>query len=503
MARALIVTYASLFEPDDEDSLFFAKHGASRASRGTKGNLTLPSQRATSARVAAHLALQTAIDGEESPSSHFADAAFEATCPEWTKNIAESGTGSDGLAGHFWRRLAADCRAFDQSDQLLFGDLFPSVSHRPGADHEVGIWHQTKDRGMAHDSNWQFWVNWYDGFVSGKPLSLMRQSQVATIDDVTWKAGPAAVAEEIRRIERDFEERFQEEPPSEPASEVERALNTAILKAALTDFTVDQIARLMRMVPFAEDSRHLTGPELDAFLAEARAAIHRLHALRNLLSAGASPDSYELAIASLSDSLSDYLHDAEQVSELNIGLFVDLCSSLEFYYLNEDCLLSLGPKARFLSDTVTALQELVRDHFAPTLLRTRPLRDLALTEDDDSARLIGDLLSALDQVRSANAGHSLPLDAEGQAKLDQQMDELRRLQIAYSTTFDPALREQRRKDLGIKSAAFTVTLIRWQLIGQVATGSVWKGGKWIAETWDSAQNLRGAVDALLRLLGMK
>lgn len=50
---------------------------------------------------------------------------------------------------------------------------------------------------------WSFWEEWYDRAMMGNPLPWDLQRQVALIDDKIWKAGPAAVADEIERIQRD------------------------------------------------------------------------------------------------------------------------------------------------------------------------------------------------------------------------------------------------------------------------------------------------------------
>ncbi|WP_424982267.1 hypothetical protein [Maritalea sp. S77] len=48
--------------------------------------------------------------------------------------------------------------------------------------------------------NGAFWREWYQGFLDGKPLEWELQRRVALIDDVIWKAGPEAVAEEIEKV---------------------------------------------------------------------------------------------------------------------------------------------------------------------------------------------------------------------------------------------------------------------------------------------------------------
>ncbi|MCA8882239.1 MAG: hypothetical protein KDA50_00560 [Rhodobacteraceae bacterium] len=358
-------------------------------------------------------------------------------------------------------------------------------------------WAEVRKGWSAAGPGWQFWIDWYEDALAGREPDRELLKDIALIPDDDWKAG----ADHVNALIADLVAKHPEPSSGEPSTGA--VLNTAILKAALTDFSFDQVARLLRLAPFAEDSAHLTGPTLDAFIADARAALTRLSALKKLLLSSQSPNSYELEIASLADSLSAYLTTADELPEFNFGLFVDLCLGLETYHLNEDCAASLGLKSRFLGAAVTALQDLAHRHLAPTLVRIRPLRNFVLADDEDSSKLVADLARATMHVRSANAGHAVPVDAEGEAVLERLLDELRRLELAYSTAQIPAVKEERKKELTEKSAGYALTLIRWKLIAMSVVDTAATTGKWIADTWDTVSNLREAVDAMLRFIGMK
>ncbi|PQV59112.1 hypothetical protein LX70_00935 [Defluviimonas denitrificans] len=51
---------------------------------------------------------------------------------------------------------------------------------------------------------WSFWLRWWDGVVSGRPLPWDLQEKVALIPDEVWDQGAEAVAAEIARIEEQF-----------------------------------------------------------------------------------------------------------------------------------------------------------------------------------------------------------------------------------------------------------------------------------------------------------
>ncbi len=59
---------------------------------------------------------------------------------------------------------------------------------------------------------WSFWLEWYQGFLDGKPLNWELQRRVALIDGSTWEAGPEAVSGEIEKIraQLNLEQRIDE-----------------------------------------------------------------------------------------------------------------------------------------------------------------------------------------------------------------------------------------------------------------------------------------------------
>ncbi len=52
---------------------------------------------------------------------------------------------------------------------------------------------------------WSFWVEWYQGFLDGKPLDWELQYRLSLINDAIWEAGPEAVAKEIEKVRAKFD----------------------------------------------------------------------------------------------------------------------------------------------------------------------------------------------------------------------------------------------------------------------------------------------------------
>lgn len=57
----------------------------------------------------------------------------------------------------------------------------------------------------SEPEHWSFWSRWYDGMLSGEPLTWGLQEQVAEISDGIWHAGPERTAAAIKKIEARFE----------------------------------------------------------------------------------------------------------------------------------------------------------------------------------------------------------------------------------------------------------------------------------------------------------
>lgn|GEM_PF-2512825 len=79
----------------------------------------------------------------------------------------------------------------------LWATNSPSHSHNLAKDK----FEHSKDR-LAHE--WSFWIDWYQGFLDGKPLDWELQRRVALIADPIWEEGPEAIAQEIERIKAEW-----------------------------------------------------------------------------------------------------------------------------------------------------------------------------------------------------------------------------------------------------------------------------------------------------------
>ncbi|WP_135506271.1 hypothetical protein [Roseovarius aestuariivivens] len=90
--------------------------------------------------------------------------------------------------------------------EFLWTELTSETEASDGVSHLRSTAQEFVDRHNADpDDIWSFWRNWYQGFLNEIPLNWELQRRVALIADDIWEAGPAAVAEEIARIEAAYE----------------------------------------------------------------------------------------------------------------------------------------------------------------------------------------------------------------------------------------------------------------------------------------------------------
>ncbi len=111
-----------------------------------------------------------------------------------------------GAGPYLWEQIRDDARMFEAGDDPLSAPLWsiPLPDWFRQFDKEMrGAWNA---RGPV---DWDFWLRWWDGVLSGQQLDWALQEAVALIPSEVWEAGPSAVAAAIREIEKGF----QTQPP--------------------------------------------------------------------------------------------------------------------------------------------------------------------------------------------------------------------------------------------------------------------------------------------------
>ena len=127
--------------------------------------------------------------------------------PKVSEALARAARAADAdaraaAASYSWEQIREDARLLLSGDDLLETRLW-SIP-------EPDFFSQTDGEGRAiwakDPATWDFWIRWWDGVITGKPLPWELQKEVALIDkdkdgEDHWKKGPAHIAEVIRGIE--------------------------------------------------------------------------------------------------------------------------------------------------------------------------------------------------------------------------------------------------------------------------------------------------------------
>lgn len=131
-----------------------------------------------------------------------ADATATAAADARASASAARASGAYAAASYIWEQIREDARLLLSGDDLLETRLW-SIP-------EPDFFSQTDGEGRAiwakDPATWDFWIRWWDGVITGKPLPWELQKEVALIDkdkdgEDHWKKGPAHIAEVIRGIE--------------------------------------------------------------------------------------------------------------------------------------------------------------------------------------------------------------------------------------------------------------------------------------------------------------
>ncbi|WP_152612470.1 MULTISPECIES: hypothetical protein [unclassified Leisingera] len=135
-------------------------------------------------------------------------------------------------------KLIASERELDEADngKGLATQLLSQPLYRVGNEEKNSPYLHRQALAVLNISGVSFWLDWYQGFLDGKPLDWKLQQQVAMIDNDIWQAGSKEIDAEIERIRADFakpqnvKDRF---PKHEPKSVSHLFENRVIASASL------------------------------------------------------------------------------------------------------------------------------------------------------------------------------------------------------------------------------------------------------------------------------
>ncbi len=347
-------------------------------------------------------------------------------------------------AADIWEEIRGDAGLIVDNHDLLAAPLWAITAP---------VWFdQANSAGMAiwakDPEVWDFWTRWWDRVHSGKHLPWDLQEKIALIPDEDWEEGPAHIAEMIRGIEQDF-----------IATRNERQA-VALLHAALADYSFDALDRVMRMVPFEDDIRHLRDPEqLGRFLDDAATMRDDLALFTKALASEGQMQGAGFVRTYL-DGLMAEFDRAADTAHLRVGRIVELGKILETYALDQKTADEFGPAIGALRSHVQSLLDLTRRHFAATMTRMAPLRDIASAPDDNQWTLLQDIQRGIRKLSDSQVTGLPALARDDQSVLMSMSDSIEKLLREHDVVATPQAKSSFRREIdhGLALLAVSVAL---------------------------------------------
>jgi hypothetical protein len=404
-----------------------------------------------------------------------------------TIDARNAGAASD-YAEHL-QNVRMDCATLEAGDDPFTLPLWDG----PAPERIADAWARTRaEWAKAGGPVWAFWTQFYENALAGRPQDWALLQEIALIPAEDWQGGPD-------RVHPIIEGMLLDRRRSGPES----VLDSAIMRAALVDFTFDDMARLMRMVPFDEDTRHLKDPErLQSFLDDAEELRDSLEAFSLAIAANTGVQGAPL-VATYLDSYQLELSKARQTQHLRVGLLLERGAMLESLSLDDGYRNGLGgPMAGEFDRLIRRMRDLTARHFAPTLLRMKPRETLVLAPDEDIRKLLSKLEQGIAAVRKVDGDRAIPLDPLDLAVFDDMVRRLRNIVHAIEAAETPQTKRELRENFQKEAASTTATVGRYWLRASTAAGKVGEGVdkvvkshkriealeafvRWVGELWNS------------------
>lgn len=437
ISRALLISGVAAVRPTPD--IRAAARAAASASSAVARAASAVARAATSSSpaYAASAAASSAASSAYAASSASATAASVTAASFAASSVAPSAANVAAL----WYEIRADAMYVEGSGEPLDWGLWTGA---PPEWLPHPLPHKSwPDRGPG----WQFWHDWYEGYINGHPFPIELLVKVALITDEVWRQGLLSVTAAIREIK------------GESGGGEMHVQAAVLLHAAIADYTFDAIDRVMRMVPFEDDIRHLRDPvQLAAFLNDAESLRDDIDLFTSALRAEAPATQGAGFISAYLDGVLSEFSRARQMGQLRVGRIVELGKILEDYAQDEHVAAEFGPAVGALRSHVNSLLDLTRRHFAATLTRMVPLRDISSSLDDDQWALLQDIQRGIVALADGVGSELHPLAKEDQAVLHSLADSVERLLRQYEVVPSPQAKSSLRREIDYRLVLLSVSI---------------------------------------------
>jgi hypothetical protein len=371
-------------------------------------------------------------------------------------------------AAAVWAEVTRDAALWlehaDPGDGTLAISIAPLWSDENPLDQD---WHSLREKLRAADTpdkrgaDWSFWIKWYDDILAGNPQNWKMLHEIATTPDIDWDASSREVNDKINGIVEEYRSE---------ASEGAQQQTIVLLNAALANFEFNDMSRLMRMMPFEHEIRHLRDPEkLKQFLDDADELRDDMELLCNSMRAESAGRQNAGAIAVQVDGILSEFSRSRQMEQLRVGRIVNFGANLQKWAGNENIRAELG---ELLSDqldqVVRQLLDMTHRHFSASLLRFEPLKNLVLEDDIDPFQLLSEIRNCLNDL-AAGQDETIPgLEPEDLSVLNSMADAVEAQIVSLQTANAEGVRSSLKKNLDFMYVQFAVSVLLYATQGKRA-----------------------------------
>ena len=273
-----------------------------------------------------------------------------------------------------------------------------------------------RSRSTPQGVDFRFWVDWYDAAMAGKHLNWDMQHDITLIADEVWKGDASVLMDRINGIWRRYY----------PIDGTNDLLTTGFLQYALSDFTFDEIRQVMKMVAEPDEVAHLKkGSKLTSFLDDAEELVDGLNDFGKSVSATTALHQEVAPVGIYTQSLIDEFARAKDQDHLRLRRLIDLGDVLQDFSLDAGVRGRMSdPMCKQFDRLVDQLLDLTRSHFAPSLLKLRPLNDLDLALDETPREVVKKLREGLSRIEDIENPELVGMAPEDSAVLAKAIEEL-------------------------------------------------------------------------------
>ncbi|MEM6622124.1 MAG: hypothetical protein AAF674_07840 [Pseudomonadota bacterium] len=372
-----------------------------------------------------------------------------------------------------WKAVEDDATLLEQGEDqqaINHSALWPDLDDVP--ENWSDIWTELKDHLRATDEGWDYWIEWYEDIIRGRPRDQHLELKIIKIDYQIWRAGPKALNAEIARIVAEHNPQVSEpadetahspkpmgesEDPSSPVLPAQGLEETSRLSPV--DYRYDATTHKMQACPHDDDAKALDSQEQFAKRDELLLVLGR-----GCADLSGSIRKHDVNVPPFFvDDLDSYAEECEKAENAVPGWLEFLGSALVRAQQDLDIRHGLGSYLQpRLDDIVARHRELLQIYFPGAVVRDAEREDHQLPTGTDPLAVVEEHTPNLDEAEKDRGPDELPaMDADAVRVLRAQILSVRQLTERISLSPDAELRALMERERQKVAVSFLSSLAQY------------------------------------------